>query len=446
MSGKAGKKNLISSFIDICKKFNNYGGIDIVFVFIVLMLLGIGLVMMFSASYPSAYIEANDSTYYIKRQLGFAVAGIFAMLGFSKIKPDFWKWKYIPYLVGLGSYFLLCIVFLFNSGTEGIHRWIIIGPIRFQPSELAKFAVIVAGAFIYSKYNKKMSTTRAVKKGIGAMVNKKIGAGIVRESWIPTWLFCGMFGSTALLVLLESHLSGFILIGLLGVFMMFLGGVRTRWFVAGIALVLVVVILICIPINATIQEKNELLAAGEITKAEADEYVVDNVSILFLKGYQVERIISWLDKDYAPRGARWQPNQGLYAIGSGGFFGKGLGNSTQKYLYVSEPHNDMIFSIVCEELGFVGAAIIIVLFALLVWRGITIGLNAKTKFSSLLAMGLVLQVGLQALLNIAVATDTIPNTGISLPFFSYGGTSLVVLLSEMGIVLAVSRESRLNKK
>ena len=446
MSDKAGKKSLIAQFFDLCRKFNNFGGVDIVFVFIVLMLLGIGLIMMFSASYPSAYIETGNSTYYIKKQLGFAVGGIVAMLFFSKIKPDFWKWKYIPYLVGFGSFALLILVFFFDTDNDGIHRWIIIGSLRFQPSELAKFAVIVAGAYIYSRYSKKMSSTRAVKTGIGGAVNKKIGARIVRESWIPSWSFCAVFGLTALLVLLESHLSGFILIGALGVFMMFLGGVRARWFVAGIALVLVVVLIICIPINATIQEKNELLEAGEITKHEADEYVIDNVSILFLKGYQAERIISWLDKDYSPTGARWQPNQGLYAIGSGGFFGKGLGNSTQKYLYVSEPHNDMIFSIVCEELGFVGAAIIIALFALLVWRGITIGLNAKTKFGSLLAMGLVLQVGLQALLNIAVATDTIPNTGISLPFFSYGGTSLVVLLSEMGIVLAVSRDSRLNKK
>lgn len=443
MADKSEKRLSLS---DIVRKFNNFGGIDIVFVFIVLVLLGIGLVMMFSASYPSAYIEAKDSTHYIKKQLGFAVLGIVAMLFFSKIKPDFWKWKFIPGLVFAGSYFLLLIVFLFDSDEDGIHRWIEIGSFRFQPSELAKFAVIVAGAYIYSKYSKKMSSSRAVKSGIGGKVNNKIGAGLVRESWIPTWLFCAFFGSTAILIMLESHLSGFLLICALGVFMMFLGGVRARWFVAGIAIVLVAVLIICIPINATIQEKNELLEAGEITKSEADSYVVDNVSVLFLKGYQVERIISWLDKDYAPTGARWQPNQGLYAIGSGGFFGKGLGNSTQKYLYVSEPHNDMIFSIVCEELGFVGAAIIIVLFALLVWRGVTIGLNAKSKFGSLLAMGIVLQVGLQALLNIAVASDAIPNTGISLPFFSYGGTSLVVLLAEMGIVLAVSRDSRLNKK
>lgn len=443
MADKSEKK---FSPMDLFKKFNNFGGIDIVFVLIVLMLLGIGLVMMFSASYPSAYIDQNDSTHYIKKQLGFAAFGIVAMLFFSKIKPEFWRWKFIPFLVGAGSYFLLLIVFLFDSDNDGIYRWITIGSFRFQPSELAKFAVIVAGAYIYSKYSKKMSTKRAVKSGIGATINKKLGMGMVRESWIPTWEFCAFFGSTALLILLESHLSGFLLVGLLGVFMMFLGGVRARWFIAGIALVLVVVLVICVPIQATINEKNDLLEAGEITKAEADEYVIDNVSVLFLKGYQVERIISWLDKDYSPTGARWQPNQGLYAIGSGGFFGKGLGNSTQKYLYVSEPHNDMIFSIVCEELGFVGAAIIIFLFALLVWRGVTIGLNARTKFGSLLAMGIVLQVGLQALLNIAVASDSIPNTGISLPFFSYGGTSLLVLLAEMGIVLAVSRDSRLNKK
>lgn len=430
----------------IVRKFNNFGGIDIWFLAIVLLLLGIGLVMMFSASYPSALALDGDSTLYIRYQAVYAALGIVAMLAFSKIRADFWKWKWIPTAVFAGSIFLLLIVFVLPQYKPGFYRWINLGFTTFQPSELAKFAVIVAGAYIYSKYAKKMSSTRAVKTGIGGKINNKLGTGLVRESWIPTWMFCIYFGLTAVLVFLENHLSGCILIFALGVFMMFLGGVRTRWFVAGVSLVLVVVLAVCIPIYGAIQEKNEKLEAGEITQSEADDYVENAASSGILKGYMVRRIIGWLDKDFDPLGDRWQPNQGLYAIGSGGFFGKGLGNSTQKYMYVSEPQNDMIFSIVCEELGFIGAAIIILLFALLVWRGITIGLNAKSKFGALLAMGLVLQVGLQALLNIAVASDTIPNTGISLPFFSYGGTSLIVLLAEMGIVLAVSRESRLNKK
>lgn len=431
------------SLKSIVRKFNNFGGIDIMFLTFVLLLLGIGLVMMFSASYPSALSNDGDSTLYIRNQALYAVIGLAAMMFFSKIKADFWKWKIIPWAIFAGSIFLLLLVFVLPQYKEGFYRWINLGFTTFQPSELAKFAVIVAGAFIYSKYSKKMSSTKPVKGGIGGAVNEKLKIGLVRQSWVPTWMFCAYFGITAILVFLENHLSGCILIFALGVFMMFLGGVRMRWFVAGILAVALVVLAVCIPINAAIDEKNELLEAGEITQSEADEYVVERASNAILKGYMVRRIIGWLDKDFAPLADRWQPNQGLYAIGSGGFFGKGLGNSTQKYMYVSEPQNDMIFAIVCEELGFVGAAVIILLFGLLVWRGITIGLNAKSKFSALLSMGIVLQVGLQALLNIAVASDTIPNTGISLPFFSYGGTSLIVLLAEMGIVLAVSRESRL---
>ncbi len=173
-------------------------------------------------------------------------------------------------------------------------------------------------------------------------------------------------------------------------------------------------------------------------------FVVANPEIL--EKYAGARITAWLDKDYDPKGARWQTNNSLYAIGSGGLFGAGLGNSKQKHLFVSEPQNDFIFAIVCEELGFVGASLIILLFALLVWRGIVIGIHAKDRFGALLAIGIVFQVGMQTALNIGVVTDTLPNTGISLPFFSYGGTSLMMLLGEMGMVLSVSRYSRMPKK
>ena len=199
------------------------------------------------------------------------------------------------------------------------------------------------------------------------------------------------------------------------------------------------------PIYVDIKKDDAARAAAQ---EQGIEYVEDEDDdrIGFLKEYQAIRIISWLDKDYSPTGERWQTNQALYAIGSGGLFGKGLGNSTQKYMYVSEPQNDMIFSIVCEELGFVGAVLIIGLFLLLVYRGVVIGLSAKSRFGALMAMGLVFQIGLQVVLNIAVATDSMPNTGISLPFFSYGGTSLVMLLAEMGIVMSVSRTGKINKK
>lgn len=424
-------------------KYANYGGIDIWFLVIVLSLLCIGLVMMFSAGYPYAMTKYGDSTYFIRRQAMFALIGIASMFIFSRIKIEFWK-KFAWIICGIST-FLLLIVFVLPQVKQGFYRWINLGFTTFQPSEIAKFAVIVAGAYFYSKYAKKMSSTKASKASIPSKINNKLGAGIVKESWVPTWLFCGFFGLSGVLVYLENHLSGCILILAIGVVMMFLGGVRKRWFVAGVAAVVAVVLVVCVPVYVEIKREDAAKAAAE---EQGIEYVEseDDDSSGILKGYMTERIVSWLDKDYDPTGARWQTNQALYAIGSGGLFGKGLGNSTQKYMYVSEPQNDMIFSICCEELGFIGAAIIIILFMLLVWRGVVIGLNAKSRFGALMAMGLVFQVGLQVVLNIAVATDSMPNTGISLPFFSYGGTSIVMLLSEMGIVMAVSRTGRLNKK
>ena len=406
----------------VVRKHLCYGSFDIWFLIILLALVCFGLVMMFSASYPYALNMYNDSTHFISRQAPFAALGIVMMLIISRINPYVWKHYAAPILII--AVLLLLVVFVLPQYKAGFYRWIDLKFTTIQPSEVAKFAVIIAGAVIYDKYKNHMSSSRVATTPIAQKVNKKLGAGIVRESWVPTWLFCGYFVLCSLLVFLENHLSGCILLFAIGVVMMYLGGVRQRWFVIAVAAVAVLGTLVCVYIMAT----------------------KDSDSTNILQGYMKERIVGWLDKDYDPTGTRWQTNQALYAIGSGGFFGKGLGNSTQKYMYVSEPQNDMIFSIVCEELGFVGAAFVIILFVLLVYRGIVIGLHAKTRFESLLAMGIVLQVGLQVLLNIAVATDSIPNTGISLPFFSYGGTSLIMLLCEMGVVLAISRESSLNKK
>lgn len=424
--------------------FANYGSIDIWFLVTVLALLCIGLVSMFSAGYPYAMSKYNDSTYFIRRQAFFAVIGLIVMYVTSRVKVEIWK-KFIWLVCGLSTFFLL-IVFVLPQYRPGFYRWINLGFTTFQPSEIAKFAVIVAGAYFYSKYAKKMSSHKPSRLSIPAKINDKLGMGIVRESWVPTWLFCGYFGATGVLVFLENHLSGCILIMAIGVVMMFIGGVRKRWFVMGISAVLAVVLIICVPIYVNIRQEDAAKAAAEEQGIEYVEQDNDDERIGILKKYQANRIISWLDKDFEPTGARWQTNQALYAIGSGGLFGKGLGNSTQKYMYVSEPQNDMIFSIVCEELGFVGATLIIGLFLILVYRGVVIGLSAKTRFGGLMAMGLVFQIGLQVVLNIAVATDSMPNTGISLPFFSYGGTSLVMLLAEMGIVLSVSRTGKLNKK
>ncbi len=438
---------------NLFESFLQHGSIDIAFLIIILLLLGTGLIMMFSASYPSSYAETGTSTYYIKKQAIGAVLGLVIMFALSFIKTDFWKNKFVLNAIALGSYALLVIVLA--GGDGDIKRWIHIGGFSFQPSELSKFAIVLVGAYLYSKHYSKISSSRIYKNGVVGRLNvmfseklKQSGTKLyLHEGWIPTVYHVFFFITTAGLVVVGSHLSAFIIMCLIGGAMMFFGGVRMRWFVSVLALVVIVVSIVCIPVKMTVDEKNELIAAGELSKGEeADNYVVENVKIPFIKGYQVKRIIAWIDKDYSPQGARWQQNQGLYAVGSGGFFGKGLGNSTQKYLYVSEPHNDMIFTIVCEELGFIGASIIILGFAFLVYRGFTIGMNARTRFGSLLAMGLSLLIGLQALLNIAVATELIPNTGISMPFFSYGGTALIVYLAEAGIVLSVSRDSRMSKK
>ena len=446
VSEKKASSGIIAGFLQ-------HGSIDIIFLIIVLFLLGAGLIMMFSASYPSSYAETGTSTYYIKKQAIGAVVGLVVMFGLSIIKTDFWKNPWILNPIAIGSYVLLALVLA--TGDGDIKRWIYIGSFSFQPSELSKFAIVLIGAYLYSKHYTKISSNRIYKQGIvgrinvflAEKINKKGGRIYLHEGWIPTIYHVFFFMSTALFVAKGSHLSAFIIMCLIGGAMMFFGGVRMRWFVSVALVAVVAVAIVCVPVKMTVDEKNELIAAGELSKGEeADNYVVENVKIPFIKGYQVKRIIAWIDKDYSPQGSRWQQNQGLYAVGSGGFFGKGLGNSTQKYLYVSEPHNDMIFTIVCEELGFFGAAIIIIAFAFLVYRGFSIGMNARTRFGGLLAMGLSLLIGMQALLNIAVATELIPNTGISMPFFSYGGTALIVYLAEAGIVLSVSRDSRMSKK
>lgn len=444
MSSMEKNKTDIKSLV---RKYFNNGNIDILFLIAVLALLAAGLTMLYSASYPYAESKYNDTAYIIKRQVLFALVGIFVMIAFSHIKVELWK-KCTWIVMGI-TLALLLVVFVLPQQKPGFYRWIDIGPISFQPSEIAKFAVILAGAYLYSKYATRMSSKKPSMLPIPAKINEKLGRGIIKESWVPTWVYVFIFALFAVLVYLENHLSCFLLIACLGIVMMFIGGVRKGWFIVGIAAVTAVVLMVCVPIYQDIKAEDEAMAAAE----EAGiEYVApendedDGFFSKILQDYMGERIVAWLDKDYEPTGARWQVNQGIYAIGSGGLFGKGMGDSTQKYSYVSEPQNDMIFAIVCEEIGFVGASLIILAYIFLIYRGVVIGLKAKSRFGAMLAMGIVFQIGLQVVLNIAVATDSIPNTGISLPFFSYGGTSLIVLLGEMGIVMSVSRDSRVKKK
>ena len=379
----------------IRKKFRLFSvrsGMDMPFLFLVLTLLIIGLVMLFSASFANALYRHGSSYYFISRQAVFAVLGVAAMIAISYFDYHHFHKIAIPLL--LFSYMTLVLV-LFMPEVNGVHRWISLGPLgQFQPSELAKFSLILVFAHLISLNFKRMDT--------------------FRYGVLPYILILG--GMVGLLVC-EPHISATVIMVLLAAVMLFIGGVRLRWF--GLA----------------------FGAAGAVVA-----YLV-----LFSEkfSYASDRITAWLDPFSTASKAimedTWQTRQSLYAIGSGGLLGLGLGQSRQKYLYLPEPQNDFIFAIVCEELGFIGALIIIILFAMLVWRGIVISLKAKDKFGMLLGIGLVVQVGLQVILNIAVVTNTIPNTGISLPFFSYGGTSLVILLAEMGIVLSISRTSSIEK-
>jgi len=363
------------------------GNLDVTFLVLVLLILTFGLIMLFSASYAYAYYHENDSFYYIKRQLIFAAGGVIAMIVASHM--DYSNWMNLAEPV-LGVTLGLLVIVLFCPEINGVHRWIPLGFTTFQPSEIAKFAIVLMFAKMITLYGERLNQMRIMLR------------------------FLIVLGIVVILMVLEPHLSGTILIISIAGIMLFIGGLNGKWIaVAGGLAVSVVAAAIMIP--------------GVVEYARG-------------------RLEYWLDPFADTQGLGYQTIQSLLATGSGGVMGLGLGNSRQKYLYVPEPQNDFIFSIVCEELGLVGAAIVVILFALLVWRGYVIAIRAKDKFGSMLAVGLTTQVGLQALLNVAVVTNTIPNTGISLPFFSYGGTALMMLLAQMGVILSVSRRANMEKQ
>lgn len=365
------------------------GSMDIPFFALTIALLTIGLIMLFSASYPYALQNEGDSYYFFKRQLAFAVVGVIVMLVASKLNYEYLKKIEKPLLVvTLG---LLVLVLFYHTDVKDFKRWIPLGPITLQPSDIAKFTVILSMSTYVAKHYKRM---------------RNFTWGIV----IPV-IFLAVF---CLLIYMEHHLSCTILMFCIGASIMFCGGSDWKLFVAGAGVIAAVVAVV-------------------ILKPDV------------LLSYNAERITAWLDKSFDPLGVRWQTNNSLYAIGSGGLFGVGLGNSKQKYLYVSEPQNDFIFSIVCEELGLIGAVAIVVLFALLFIRGIKIAVRTKDRFACLIVIGIVAQVAIQTIFNVMVVTDTIPNTGIALPFFSYGGTAILMLLFEMGVVLAISRKTSQKK-
>lgn len=371
---------------DYCER----GGVDIPFLIIVLVLLFIGLVMLASASYAYALSNRGNSYFFISRQAKWALVGLCAMAVASCIDYKIYHRLSIP-IWGIA---IVLLVWALLVPTQDAHRWIYIGGFQFQPSEIAKVALVFLLSHIMSIYYRERYTT--FFGGLGLF----------------SACIC-VLGLTAVLIIREPHISCTVIICLMSGYLMIAGGIRARWIII-------------------------LASVG----AAAILFIIFSGMI----SYSNARVAVWLDPfGYADKNVSHQIRQSLYAIGSGGLFGLGLGASRQKYLYLPEPQNDFIFAIVCEELGFIGAIVVIALFALLVWRGVVISLRAKDRFGMLLGLGMTVQVGIQALLNIAVVTNSIPNTGISLPFFSYGGTSLLMLLAQMGVVLSISRTARVDK-
>ncbi len=372
------------------------GSIDYVFFVLVLLLLAFGTVMVYSASYAYSKTMYDNSYYIITRQFVFVAIGLLFMFITSRIPPEFLR-KVSPF-VFIGCFLMLCIVPIpipgFTMSHNGARRWINLGFIEIQPSEFMKLGLAMMLAWYFDRYYERIVEP--------AKINVRRWYGVITPLFIT--------GMVCVLVLIEKHLSGTIIMALIGIIIIFSSGAPSLWMLPGMGAGLGIVgLLIAILPHAR-------------------------------KRFQV-----WLDPWLDPQNAGYQTLQGLFAIGSGGLFGEGLGNSYQKHMYVSQPQNDFIFVIVCEELGFIGAVAVIILFALLVWRGLVVAMNAPDVYSQLLVMGIVGKIAIQSVLNMAVVTNSVPNTGISLPFFSYGGSSLIVLLAEMGIVLSISRYSKHKK-
>ena len=362
--------------------------IDIPFVLLVLLLLGVGLVMLYSASYAQSEYDTGYeiSTKYLQKQAVCAVLGLLCMWAFSRIPADFWM-KFAWPVYGTCIVLLLSVLVV-GERVNGARRWINVAGFQFQPSAIAKFAMIVLFARLTRLFGGDAKDFRHGVLGFGLAL-----LGIL----VP--------------LALEKHLSAIMLIGMVGVTMMFVAGTRLKWLGAGAAAAVIFVV----------------------------------IYVTFM-GYAGDRITAWLHPEQDPGDTGYQILQSLYAIGSGGLFGLGLGKSRQKYLYLPFQYNDYIFAIICEELGLIGALLIIALFATMIIRGYWIALRARDRFSTVLAAGLVTLIAVQTALNLGVVTNLLPSTGIALPFFSYGGTALAVNLGEMGVVLSISRQRNQTKK
>lgn len=355
--------------------------VDLPFLLLTIVLTALGLVMIFSASYARALYETGDSAYFFKRQMMFSLVGIVAMLAVSRVKPTLIRKLAFPVLGASILFLVLVFVPGIGQSENGATRWVRLG-ISFQPSEIAKLGVILSYAAMIAAFQEKMETFRW---GIAP--------------------FAAILVVIVVLLRLEPHNSAIVIIACTAGAMLFLGGVKYRWFILGGSVMLLGLVLI--------------LGAG---------------------GYEASRITAWQDPFSDPTDDGYQIIQSLYAIGSGGLLGLGFGQGRQKYLYLPEEHNDYIFAIVCEELGLVGAAAILVLYALLILRGYWIAMHVRDRFLALTVAGITTLTALQVFFNIGVVTNLLPSTGISLPFFSYGGTALLIQLGEMGLILGASRQ------
>ena len=362
--------------------------VDFLFLMLILLLLGVGLAMLYSASSAQSMYDTGYqiSTKYLQKQAVCGAIGLAAMYCFSRVPAALWYRLAWP-LYGLSIALLLCVLVI-GQEVNGARRWVNIAGIQFQPSEIAKFTMILVFARLTREFGPDAKKFRYGVFGFGAAL-----LGIL----VP--------------LALEKHLSAIMLMGMVAVVMMFVAGTSPKWLLAG---------------------------AGA-----AAAFVL--IYITFM-GYAGDRVTAWLDPNSDPGDTGYQILQSLYAIGSGGLFGLGFGKSRQKYLYLPFQYNDYIFAIVCEELGLVGAMLIVALFCVTILRGYRIALKASTRFSCVLAAGLTTLIAVQTLLNLCVVTNLLPSTGIALPFFSYGGTALAVNLGEMGVILNISRERNRVKK
>lgn len=382
------------------KKLNNFlsaifppsqSNFDRLFLAVVIALATYGTIMVFSAGYAYADFRYGDGLYFVKRQAVWLVIGVLSMLAVAKIDVGLLE-KHTSKAY-LGTLLLLGLTLAIGFVGNGAQRWIAIGPITIQPSEIAKLTMTMMLAKYFS--SSISHTSPKDKKGV-----------FIKGTLIP----CMIIALPVLLVMLQHHLSCIIILGVIGLIMIVVSGADLRYIGA-----------FC------------LIGLAGVSY------------IAFFTNYTKDRITVWLDPESYKLTGGWQTLQGLMAIGSGGIFGKGLGRGELKYCYVSEPANDMIFAVLCEELGLVGAIVALFLFALLIYRGFTMAFKTEDTYARLLTIGICVKIAVQVLLNVAVVTNTIPNTGISLPFFSYGGSSLIMIFAEMGIILSVSRNSRIHK-